>query len=89
MIMKGKMGRILEPHKEKMLLSLYRYYLSDMTFERVAEDAHVPVYFLVQFVNDNNLPIVFTEKDVRDGLHKVVELMRHEGIDTTKLPICA
>jgi hypothetical protein len=87
--MKGKMGRILEQYKEKILLGLYKYYLSDITFEKVAEEANVPIYFLVQFVNDNNLPIVLTEKDATDGIQKVIKLMKKEGMDVTKLPILA
>ena len=73
--------------KEKILIALYRYYLNDITFERAAEDAKVPIYFLVQFVNDNNLPIVYTDKDVTDGLKKVWVLMRKEGMDTNKFKI--
>jgi len=87
MIMKGKIGRMLEPYKEQILLGLYKYYLTDITFERVAEEAKVPIYFLVQFVNDNNLPLVLTEKDITDGLQKVVRLMKKEGMDVTKLKL--
>jgi len=88
MVEKGKMERIIKRFGEdKILLALYRYYISDITFEKAAEEANVPVYFLVQYVNDNNLPIVLTEKDVTDGIRKVMILMRKEGMDICKLHI--
>ncbi len=79
--------QLLKEHESKILLALYKYYLSDMTFEKVAEDANVPIYFLVQYVNHNNLPIVHTEKDVRDGYSKVIGMMIKKGIDVSKLKI--
>lgn len=88
MIGNRKMERIIKRFGEdKILLALYRYYLSDITFERAAEEASIPVYFLVQYVNDNNLPIVLTEKDVTDGIQKVIKLMKEEGMDISKLQI--
>ncbi len=73
--------------KENILIALYRYYTNDITFERAAENANVPIYLLVQFVNDNDLPIVHTDKDVTDGLHKVLALMKKEHMDTRKLEL--
>jgi hypothetical protein len=73
--------------EEKILLALYRYYLHDITFEKVAEDAGVPLYFLIKYVNDYNLPIVHTDKDVTDGIKKVLNLMKEKGMDTSKLEI--
>jgi len=87
MRIKGKMGRILKKFEKDILLALYKYYMSDITFERAAEEANVPVYFLVQYVNDNNLPIVFTDKDMSDGIKGVVKLMRKSGMDVHALPI--
>lgn len=82
-----KTHKIPKKMKEKILLALYRYYLNDITFERAAEDANVPIYFLVKYVNDHNLPLVYTDKDVTDGIRKVVILMKREGMDTTKFPM--
>ncbi len=82
-----EIDKIPKEMKEKILLALYKYYLSDITFERAAEDANVPIYFLVQYVNDNYLPLVYTDKDVTDGIRKVIILMKKEGMDTTKLKI--
>lgn len=88
MFRKGKLERIMKKFGEdKILLALYRYYISDITFERAAEEANVPIYFLVQYVNDNNLPIVLTEKDITDGIQKVIKLMKEEGMDVSKLPM--
>ena len=78
---------IPEKYMKDILVALYRYYTNDITFERAAEIANAPIYFLVQFVNDNDLPIVHTDKDVTDGLHKVLELMKKEHMDISKLKI--
>jgi predicted HTH domain antitoxin len=87
----GKMSKkkkiITKDVEEKILLALYRYYLSDITFERAAEEAGVPIYLFIKYVNDNNFPIVHTDKDIIDGLHKVIELMKEMGIETRKLPV--
>lgn len=80
-------NEIPEEFKEKALFALYKYYLNDITFEKTAEDAGIPIYFLVQFVNDNDLPIVHTDKDVTDGIKKVLELMKQRGMDTSKFEI--
>lgn len=80
-------NEIPEEFKEKALVALYKYYLNDITFEKTAEDAGVPIYFLVQFVNENDLPIVHTDKDVTDGIKKVLELMRQSGMDTSKFVV--
>lgn len=83
-----KKGRDLE---KDILVALFRYYVNDITFERAAENANIPIYFLIQYVNDNNLPIVHTEKDITDGIQKVVRLMERKGMDTggLKLPVQA
>ncbi len=78
---------IPQEFKERALVALYKYYLNDITFEKTAEDAGVPIYFLVKFVNDNDLPIVHTDKDVTDGIKKVLELMRESGMDTKKCAV--
>jgi len=79
--------KIPKEFEEKILLALYRYYLHDITFEKVAEDAGVPLYFLIRYVNDYDLPIVHTDKDVTDGVKKVLELMKEKGMNTGKLEI--
>ena len=86
MVMKSKIG-VPEEYEENILVALYRYYTNDLTFEKVAEDARVPVYFLVQYVNDNDLPIVLTEKDVTDGFQKVIALMKEKGINVSKFNV--
>ena len=69
---------------KKILVGLYHYYLEDITFERAAEKAGVPLFVFIKFVNDNSLPIVHTEADVREGLKKVAALAKKVGI---KLPM--
>jgi len=81
------MNHILKQFESNILLALYKYYLSDITFEKAAEEAKVPIYFLVQYVNNNNLPVVLTDKDVTDGIKKVVLLMKEKDMDVTKLQI--
>lgn len=85
--MREKMNHILKQFESNILLALYKYYLSDITFEKAAEEAKVPIYFLVQYVNNNNLPVVLTDKDVTDGIKKVVLLMKEKDMDVTKLQI--
>lgn len=75
--------------ENKILLALYRYYLQDITFERAAQEAGVPLYLFIKYVNDNDFPIVHTDKDVTEGIRKVVELMKQKGIDVSKLPLPA
>lgn len=60
-----------------ILAALYKYYTTDVTFERVAEDAGIPVYFLIQYVGDHELPMIHTENDVKEGIRKVLQLNRH------------
>jgi len=79
------MSKKREDIEKNILFALYKYYLNDITFERVAEDANIPIYFLVRYVNDNNLPIVHTEKDITDGVRRVVELMKTKHMDVSCL----
>ncbi len=84
-----KLAFIKNEDEKNILLALYKYYLNDITFERAAEDAHIPIYFLVSYVNDNNLPIVHTDLDVTEGVQKVVHLMVKRGMNVSKLKIPA
>jgi hypothetical protein len=84
-----KKNDIPKEFEKNILFALYKYYTRDITFERAAEEANVPIYFLVQFVNHNDLPIVHTEKDVTDGIQKVVRLMEEKGMDVSKLKLLA
>lgn len=68
-----------------ILVALYRYYIEDVTFEKSAEDAGIPIYFLIEYVSDHKLPMIHTEKDVSEGIRKVFELMKKRGIDVKKL----
>ncbi len=77
-------GLLSKEIKKRILLALYRYYLEDITFEKAAEKADVPLYLFIKFVNDNCFPIVHTEADVREGIKKVMKLAKKEGI---KLPM--
>lgn len=79
--------KISHADEERILLALYRYYLSDITFERAAEEANVPLYVFIEYVNDIEFPIVHTDKDVIDGIRKVIRLMKEKGMDVRKLPM--
>ena len=85
--MKEKTPVIPKEFEKKILFALYKYYTRDITFEKAAEEVNVPIYFLVQFVNHNDLPIVHTDKDVTDGIQKVITLMKKKGMDVSKLEI--
>jgi hypothetical protein len=45
------------------------------------------LYVFIEYVNDNEFPIVHTDKDVTDGIRKVIKLMKEKGIEVKKLPI--
>lgn len=75
--------------EKKILVALYKYYTNDVTFERAAEDENVPIVLFVNYVNDNDLPIVHTDKDVIVGRQKVIALMRERGLDVSKLRLPA
>jgi len=79
--------KISHADEERILLALYRYYLSDITFERAAEEANVPLYVFIEYVNDKEFPIVHTDKDIIDGVRKVIKLMKEKGMDVRKLPM--
>jgi hypothetical protein len=82
-------GKVPKEFEGKILLALYRYYVEDVTFERVAEDANIPVYFFIQYVNDNELPMIHTEGDVKEGIKKVLHLMEKKGIIAAGLKVPA
>jgi len=64
----------------KVLLALQRYYLGDISFERVAEEAGISVYELIEFVRQNDLRLVLTDEDRVEGLEKVSEMLEKHGI---------
>ena len=52
----------------KILVALQRYYLDDITLERVAEVAGLTLHELIEYFNKFELPVVHTEKDVVEGI---------------------
>jgi len=70
--MAGKQSVKLD--EDKLLTALQRYYIEDISFERVAEEAGITVYELIEYVRKHDLPIIHTDEDVADGLKKVEEL---------------
>jgi predicted HTH domain antitoxin len=68
--------KLKKEERERILIALYRYYLDDITFERAAEEANVPLYVFIKFVEDNKLPIIYTYKDTNQGIKKVFKLLR-------------
>lgn len=67
-------------NETSVLVTLQRYYLDDITFEKVASDAGIALYELIEYVRKNELPIVLTEEDRVDGIRKVSELMEKHGV---------
>jgi len=63
-----------------VLVTLQRYYLDDITFEKVASDAGITLYELIEYVRKNELPIVLTDEDRVEGIRKVSELMEKHGM---------
>lgn len=66
--------------EEELLRALQRYYMEDITFERVAEEGNVTIHELVEYVRKHELPIIHTEKDVVEGLKKINSLMLSHGM---------
>jgi len=64
----------------KILQALQRYYLDDITFERVAEEAGLTLHELIEYFNKFELPVVHTEKDVVEGIKKLDALMQKHGM---------
>lgn len=62
-----------------MLLALQRYYIDDVMFARVAREAGVSIGELIDFVGKNDLPIVYEEADVVEGIRKVSGLLEGRG----------
>jgi len=64
----------------RVLATLQRYYLDDITFEKAANDAGITLYELIEYVKKNELPIVLTDEDRVEGIRKVSELMEKHGM---------
>ena len=66
-------------NEAKVLRALQKYYLDDITFERVAEEAEITIHELIEYFNKYELPVVHTEKDVVEGIKKLDTLMQSLG----------
>ncbi|MBI2084128.1 MAG: hypothetical protein HYT70_00740 [Candidatus Aenigmarchaeota archaeon] len=86
MKLKMKLPKELEV---RVLTALYKYYTKDVTFERAAEDENIPIVLFVNYVNDNDLPIVHTDKDMSVGIQRVLVLMKERGMKVDKLRLSA
>ena len=71
---------VVDMEEGKVLAALQMYYLGDITFERVAEEAGITIYELIEYFKKHELPIIHTEKDVADGIKKLDELMERCGM---------
>lgn len=67
-------------NEAKVLRALQKYYLDDITFERVAEEAEITIHELIEYFNRYELPVVHTEKDVVEGIKKLDTLMQRHGM---------
>jgi len=67
-------------NETKLLRALQRYYLNDITFERIAEEAELTIYELIEYFKEYELPVVHTEKDVVEGIRKLDALMQKQGM---------
>lgn len=66
----------------KLLLALQRYYLEDISFGRAAGDAGVTLSELIDFLAENDLPLVYEEADVVEGVRRVSELLERRGVES-------
>jgi len=62
-----------------MLLALQRYYVDDVTFARAAREVGVSISELIDFMGENDLPIVYEEADMVEGIKKVSGLLEERG----------
>ena len=65
-----------------MLYALQRYYLGDISFERVAQDAHITLHELIDYVKEKDLRIVLTDEDRVEGLRRLSKLMEERGLES-------
>jgi len=73
------MGIALE-RELRMLLALQRYYIDDITFTRAAREGSVGISELIDFMGKNDLPIVYEEADMVEGIRKVSLLLEERGV---------
>jgi hypothetical protein len=66
--------------KKKKLLALQRYYIDDVTLARAARDAGIELIDMLEFMRTHDLPIIYDERDVAEGIAKVSSLMEEAGI---------
>lgn len=64
----------------RVLLVLQRYYVDDVTFARAAREAGVSISELIDFMGKKDLPIVYEEADVVEGIKKVSGLLEERGV---------
>jgi len=64
----------------RVLLVLQRYYVDDVTFARAAREAGVSISELIDFMGKNDLPIVYEEADVVEGIKKISGLLEERGV---------
>jgi len=72
-------GIVLE-RELRVLLALQRYYVDDVTFARAAREASVSISELIDFMGKNDLPIVYEEADMVEGIRKVSRLLEERGV---------
>lgn len=66
--------------EKRLLMALQRYYINDISFEKVADIAEITVYELIEYVKEHELPIIHTEKDVTEGIRKMNLLLEKYGL---------
>jgi len=64
----------------RLLLTLQRYYLGGLSFEKVARDAGITLQELIDYVRDKDLRVILTDRDRVEGLKKVSYLMEQRGM---------
>ena len=64
----------------RVLLALQMYYIDDVTFARAAREANISISELIDFMGKNDLPIVYEEADMVEGIRKVSRLLEERGV---------
>ena len=69
-----------EERELRVLIQLQRYYLGDISFQRVAEEAGVSLYELIEIMRRYGLRMIGGDRDRLLGLRRLCELLEERGI---------
>jgi len=69
-----------EARELRALIAMQRYYLGEISFQRVAYEAGISIHELLELVNKYDLRIISSDEDVVEGLRRLSEVLESKGI---------